>query len=40
MAESGLKDGFHPEWIDLVEPSDFLLAGYEHHPPIKAPMAV
>ena len=34
------KDGFHPEWIDLIEPSDFSMVGYEHHAPIKAPMAV
>lgn len=34
------KDGFHPEWIDLIEPSDFSLEGYQHHAAIKAPMAV
>lgn len=34
------KDGFHPEWIDLIEPSDFSLDDYHHHAAIKAPMAV
>ncbi|MBI3441773.1 MAG: thymidylate synthase [Proteobacteria bacterium] len=34
------KDGFHPEWIDLIEPMDFALDGYDPHPAIKAPMAV
>lgn len=34
------KDGFHPEWIDMIEPSDFSLEGYQHHAAIKAPMAV
>lgn len=33
-------DGFHPEWIDLIEPADFSLEGYRHHDAIKAPMAV
>ena len=28
------------EWLALVEPTDFTLEGYEHHPAIKAPMAV
>jgi thymidylate synthase len=31
---------YQPEWLELVEPSDFALAGYEHHPPLTAPMAV
>lgn len=31
---------FAPEWLDLVEPSDFSLEGYRHHPPLTAPMAV
>ena len=28
------------EYIKLLTPEDFNLVGYEHHPPIKAPMAV
>jgi thymidylate synthase len=31
---------YAPEWLDLVEPSDFTLANYEHHAPLTAPMAV
>ncbi|MDN5844234.1 MAG: thymidylate synthase [Alcaligenaceae bacterium] len=31
---------FEPEWLDRVEPSDFSLEGYQHHPPLTAPMAV
>jgi thymidylate synthase len=31
---------YAPEWLDLVEPSDFSLAGYRHHAPLTAPMAV
>lgn len=34
------RDGFHPEWIDLVEPSDFTLEGYTHEPAIAMAMAV
>lgn len=37
FAETGV---FAPEWLDLVEPSDFELVGYEHHAPLTAPMAV
>jgi thymidylate synthase len=36
-AETGL---FAPEWLDLVEPSDFTLLNYQHHPALTAPMAV
>lgn len=28
------------EWLRLVEPEDFVLEGYQHHPAISAPMAV
>jgi thymidylate synthase len=28
------------EWLDHVEPSDFSLQGYSHHPALTAPMAV
>lgn len=31
---------FEPEWLEKVEPGDFVLQGYEHHAPITAPMAV
>ena len=31
---------YQPEWLELIEPSDFSLVGYEHHAPITAPMAV
>ncbi len=31
---------YAPEWLDLVEPTDFQLDGYQHHPPLMAPMAV
>lgn len=31
---------YAPEWLAQVEPEDFLLVGYQHHPPITAAMAV
>ena len=31
---------YEPDWLEKVEPSDFWLEGYEHHPPLTAPMAV
>lgn len=31
---------YAPEWLERVEPSDFMLEGYQHHPPLTAPMAV
>ena len=31
---------YEPEWLDRVEPSDFMLEDYRHHPPLTAPMAV
>lgn len=34
------RDGYCPEWLNLIEPSDFTLENYQHHPAIKAPMAV
>jgi thymidylate synthase len=37
FAETGR---FEPEWLEKVEPSDFTLVGYQHHPPLTAPMAV
>lgn len=31
---------YEPEWLEKIEPGDFSLQGYEHHPPLTAPMAV
>lgn len=31
---------YEPEWLENVEPDDFSLAGYRHHEPLTAPMAV
>ena len=31
---------YQPEWLELIEPGDFSLEGYEHHAPMTAPMAV
>ncbi|WP_347256248.1 thymidylate synthase [Pseudomonas syringae] len=31
---------YQPEWLELIEPSDFTLEGYQHHPAMTAPMAV
>lgn len=31
---------YEPEWLEQVEPADFVLEGYRHHPPLTAPMAV
>lgn len=31
---------YEPEWLEKVEPGDFSLEGYRHHPPLTAPMAV
>ncbi|MGB6242860.1 MAG: thymidylate synthase [Castellaniella sp.] len=31
---------YAPQWLEQVEPSDFVLEGYQHHPPLTAPMAV
>ncbi|AVR96753.1 thymidylate synthase [Pseudoduganella armeniaca] len=37
FAETGR---YEPEWLEKIEPSDFSLEGYQHHPPLTAPMAV
>lgn len=37
FAKTGI---YEPEWLEKIEPSDFSLEGYEHHPPLTAPMAV
>jgi len=31
---------YQPEWLEQVEPGDFVLEGYRHHAPLTAPMAV
>lgn len=31
---------YEPDWLEKVEPGDFSLEGYRHHPPLTAPMAV
>lgn len=31
---------YEPEWLEKIEPADFNLEGYRHHPPLTAPMAV
>lgn len=31
---------YEPDWLEKIEPGDFTLEGYEHHPPLTAPMAV
>jgi thymidylate synthase len=31
---------YEPEWLEKIEPSDFALDDYRHHPPLTAPMAV
>lgn len=36
-AQTGL---YEPDWLDRVEPGDFELEHYRHHPPLTAPMAV
>lgn len=35
-----VTDKYEPEWLEKVEPSDFWLEDYVHHPTITAPMAV
>jgi thymidylate synthase len=37
FAQTGL---YAPEWLDLIEPGDFSLEGYEHHAAMTAPMAI
>ncbi len=37
LAETGR---YEPEWLERVEPDDFVLEGYRHHPAIAAAMAV
>ena len=37
FAETGV---YAPQWLEQIEPTDFMLEGYQHHPAIMAPMAV
>lgn len=37
FAETGV---YQPEWLDLIEPTDFSLENYTHEAPLTAPMAV
>jgi thymidylate synthase len=37
FAETG---EYEPEWLDRVEPGDFMLENYRYHPPLTAPMSV
>lgn len=40
VPEFAVTGKFEPEWLELVEPSDFSLEGYQHHEPLTAAMAV
>ncbi|OWY28864.1 thymidylate synthase [Herbaspirillum robiniae] len=31
---------YEPQWLEQVEPGDFMLENYQHHAPLTAPMAV
>lgn len=33
-------DRYEPDWLERVQPDDFALLNYRHHPPLTAPMAV
>jgi thymidylate synthase len=40
VSDYAITGQYRPEWLEKVEPSDFKLEGYQHHPPLTAPMAV
>ena len=40
IPDYALTKKFEPEWLEKVEPQDFVLEGYTHHEPLTAPMAV
>jgi thymidylate synthase len=40
IPEFAVTGRYEPEWLDKVEPGDFVLDGYQHHAVITAPMAV
>lgn len=40
IPDFSLSGKYEPKWLEMVEPSDFWLEGYQHHAPLTAPMAV
>ena len=40
VPEFAVTGKYEPEWLEKVEPGDFVLEGYRHHPPLTAAMAV
>ncbi|MBB3219891.1 thymidylate synthase [Pseudoduganella umbonata] len=40
IPEYSVTGVYEPEWLDTIEPNDFILDDYLHHPHITAPMAV
>ncbi len=40
IPDFAITQTFEPEWLEKIEPSDFSLVDYEHHPALTAPMAV
>jgi thymidylate synthase len=40
IPDYALTGRYEPQWLEKIEPSDFSLKGYQHHPPLTAPMAV
>ncbi|QSA96226.1 thymidylate synthase [Methylococcus sp. EFPC2] len=40
IPDYALTGRYEPEWLDRVEPADFQLQDYRHHPSLTAPMAV
>ena len=40
IPERAVTGRYEPEWLERIEPADFSLDGYRHHPPLSAPMAV
>lgn len=40
IPDYALTQKYEPEWLERLEPSDFELEDYQHHPPLTASMAV
>ena len=40
VPDFAVTGNYEPEWLEKVEPTDFVLEGYRHHPPLTAAMAV
>lgn len=40
IPDYALTGKYEPEWLEKVEPTDFMLEGYRHHASLTAPMAV